>query len=74
SEMEVDDMVSNLGRNLEESINKKVISAEMKKTVEIAKKFLRKGVSIDIVMESTELSIDTIRKLKEDIEKENLRN
>ncbi|MBW9158677.1 Rpn family recombination-promoting nuclease/putative transposase, partial [Clostridium tagluense] len=29
SEMEVDDMVSNLGRNLEESINKKVISAEM---------------------------------------------
>ncbi|MBW9158641.1 hypothetical protein [Clostridium tagluense] len=57
-------MLSNLGRNLEESINKKVNSAEMKKAVEIAKKMLRRGTSVDIVAEDTELSIEEVENIK----------
>jgi hypothetical protein len=70
-EMEVDDMVSNLGRNLEESINKKVTSAragaEMKKAVEIAKNLLD-VLSDDVISKKTGLTMDTIKKLREDTE------
>ncbi|WP_125006353.1 Rpn family recombination-promoting nuclease/putative transposase [Clostridium tagluense] len=68
-EMEVDDMVSNLGRNLEESINKKVSSAKKESVIEIAKNLLD-ILSDDIISEKTGLTIDTIKKLRE--EKENL--
>ncbi|MCB2355329.1 hypothetical protein [Clostridium estertheticum] len=33
---------------------------EIKKTIEIAKKLLRKGVSIDIIVESTDLTIEEV--------------
>jgi hypothetical protein len=66
-EMEADDMVSNLGRTLEESINKKVNTAEIKKAVEIAKNLLD-VLSDDVISKKTGLTIDIIRKLREDTE------
>jgi hypothetical protein len=67
SEMEADDMVSNLGRNLEESINKKVNTAQIKKAVEIAKNLLD-VLSDDVISKKTGLAIDIIKKLREDTE------
>lgn len=70
-EMEADDMVSNLGRTLEESFNKKLSSAraiaEMKKAVEIAKNLLD-ILSDDVISKKTGLTIDIIKKLREDTE------
>ncbi|MBU3154961.1 hypothetical protein LL037_08630 [Clostridium estertheticum] len=40
---------------------------EMKKAVEIAKKLLRKGVSIDIVVESTELTMEEVESINKEL-------
>ena len=40
---------------------------EMNKAIEIAKKLLRKGVSIDIIVESTDLTIEEVENIKKEV-------
>ncbi|MPQ31292.1 hypothetical protein E4V42_07565 [Clostridium estertheticum] len=40
---------------------------EIKKAIEIAKKLLRKGVSIDIIVESTDLTIEEVENIKKEV-------
>ncbi len=68
SDTEVEDMVSNLGKNLEESIKRRVTKAEEKgedkKAKEVAIKLLKMGMSFEVVIEATGLDKETVEELQ----------
>ncbi|WP_411680060.1 Rpn family recombination-promoting nuclease/putative transposase [Clostridium thailandense] len=78
SEMEVDDMVSNLGRKIEEEfevreqkgIEKGIEKGEDSKARKIAVKMLKKGLSIEEIIEFTELSENEILSIKSKLDNE----
>lgn len=60
-------MVSNLGKNLEKSIENKVSKAEERKAKDVAVKLLKMGMSIDVICEATELDKETVEELQKSI-------
>ncbi|MBC2582873.1 hypothetical protein [Clostridium sp. DJ247] len=68
SEMEVDDMVSNLGRKIEEGFKKSKQEGIEKGIEKIAIKMIKKGIDIEEILELTELSRGEILRLKNQIE------
>lgn len=83
SEMEVDTMISNLGKNIEKSFEnaeKRGLKQGMEKGIEkgvqkgiqkVAIKMLKKGLDIKEISELTELTTDEILKLKDNIKIDN---
>jgi hypothetical protein len=69
SEMEVIDMVSNLGKNLEQSINRKVKKAEEKAEekarIEMAEEMILDGEENEKIIKYTKLSLNTINSIRE---------
>ncbi|WP_099190480.1 Rpn family recombination-promoting nuclease/putative transposase [Tepidibacter mesophilus] len=74
SKMEVDDMVSNLGKKLEEELKHREEKGAQherdkikKEQIERIKKALKRGYSIEIIMEILEVSVEEIEKVKEQL-------
>lgn len=67
SEKEMEDMVNNLGDNLEKSINRKVKDAKKEGHKEVAIRLLRMGMAIDVICEATELDKVTVEELQKSI-------
>ncbi|MCT4619087.1 MAG: Rpn family recombination-promoting nuclease/putative transposase [Marinisporobacter sp.] len=62
--MEVDDMMSNLGRRLEEEFRQTKEEGKQVKAKEIAKNLLLMGIDIDTIIRATGLSNEDIEKIK----------
>ncbi|QXM05072.1 Rpn family recombination-promoting nuclease/putative transposase [Crassaminicella indica] len=67
SEMEVDDMVSNLGRKLEEEFNYREKKGIQQGKKEMIRNLLLLGVDIEKIIKASELSKEDIEKIKREI-------
>jgi predicted transposase/invertase (TIGR01784 family) len=62
--MEVEEMISNLGRKIEEEFKHREEKGKIQERVEIAKKLLLIGVDIPTIIKATGLTNDDIEKIK----------